>query len=170
MRRKRLIPPTRWSVFSRPDKRSASGSFAFVIARMLSRPPKNVEKFAGALPHPVCALPATYAQSPDVQLHASPHADQTFPGQITAAVKGQFVRFDNLVNKIINGFINVSSDVPSGNRHATENPNFLEFVDVHFFTRRRRLRFFAIISPSRTLSPILVTKTMTTLFKFRSRT
>lgn len=71
--------------------------------------PPNVEKFAGAyLIQFALFQPLTYNRLVLFGAFADfLHADQTFPGQITAAVKGQFVWFDNLVNKVINGFINL---------------------------------------------------------------
>ena len=71
---------------------------------------------------------------------------------VAATVEGQLVRLDHLVDERINVWSICSTLVPSGKRRQRRSP-LLEFFDVHLL-RRRRLRFFAIISLSRTLSPI----------------
>ncbi len=73
------------------------------------------------------------------------YKSQPFPKPEAAAVKRQFIGLNNVINKVNDSSLPTCSDVPSGKRHATENPT-LEFVTCTFL-RRRRLRFFAIISP-----------------------
>ncbi len=118
--RKRLIPPTRSCIFV--------GMISVAIRQfcICHRPyaflvPPNVES---SLVRTSSSLRSSshLRTIPDVLrcICRFPACRSDLPRPITAAVKGQFVRFDNLVNKITTVLSICSSDVPSGNRHATE--------------------------------------------------
>ena len=74
------------------------------------------------------------------------------PGKITAAVKGQLIRLNHFINQIVNGLVDLlfAGSIRETPRDG-KNP-LPETRRYAFFLRRRRLRFVAIISPSRTLS------------------
>ncbi len=114
-----------------------------------------------------CALPATYAQSPDVLVHLLISCIQ-MPSCAVAAVKRRLLGSITSLIKPSTVLSIRSSDVPPENAIHRKS-QFLEFVNVHFYADDDYGS--AIISPSRTLSPIhAMTKTMVLmLFKFRYR-
>lgn len=71
--------------------------------------PPNVEKFAGAHVFKfVFFQPLTHNRLMFFGAFADfLHADQPFPGQITAAVKRQFIWLNNVIDKVIDNFINL---------------------------------------------------------------
>lgn len=61
-------------------------------------------------------------------------ANQTFPHQITAAIKGQTVRIDRFIDELVQGLINFAFAGAFREASGNGEAQFLKLVDVQFFT------------------------------------